>query len=423
VTALAFSPDGAWLASGHETGMVVLWDTARGVRQARLMGHGGGVHALAFNPAGNLLASASLDGTVRLWDVNARAASGEPLQNRQPGFSYDSLAFSRDGHALAGGDRGGGISLWQVESRERIARLDDHHDRVTGLVFTLDGKQLASAGWDGRINLWDLRQRRVVSGVEGLGSLNGLSLNATGEWLAAVGERLHFWRIFERGLEANLSQPAPEGLPLSAVSISPVADVIAVGAGDAVLLWNPLAIAREPGITPCQIAGRNPTLAEWPLIAPSSPDGRICTEYPVHPSFLRSALNSALQAAAEDDSTNLQLHLANAVTLAGQAPGLDRDVCWLGAKTGYAALVMPACEAAVLTAPDNARQREARGLARALTRDSAGAIADFSAVIAWAQETDYDGVATAQWVEWVNQLRAGQNPFSPGMLAALPSQP
>ena len=69
VAAVAFSPDGATLATGGHDQTIRLWDAATGRDLATLRGHTGNVYTVAFSPDDALLASGSLDGTVRLWDV------------------------------------------------------------------------------------------------------------------------------------------------------------------------------------------------------------------------------------------------------------------------------------------------------------------------------------------------------------------
>ena len=81
----------------------------------------------------------------------------------------------------------------------------------------------------------------------------------------------------------------------------------------------------------------------------------------------------------------------------------------------HAAEVMPACEQAVALQPDNGGRRANRGLARALTGDVAGAIADFETYVAWERR---DG-RRAQREGWLNALRAGENPFTPEVLEGL----
>lgn len=91
------------------------------------------------------------------------------------------------------------------------------------------------------------------------------------------------------------------------------------------------------------------------------------------------------------------------------------DICWRGSLYESAALVIFACEKAVKLAPNNGSIRDVRGLARALTGDYKGAIADFEAYIA---QTD-DKKSKLQRQAWVKSLRANKNPFTESELNKL----
>ena len=72
--ALVFSPCGQYLASGtwwQGTNKVPiqLWDVASGENIVTFWGHPTDVQSLAFSPDGALLASGSYDGTILLWDM------------------------------------------------------------------------------------------------------------------------------------------------------------------------------------------------------------------------------------------------------------------------------------------------------------------------------------------------------------------
>jgi branched-chain amino acid transport system substrate-binding protein len=74
---LVFSPDEQHLATGDDSGSVILWDlTNPGKEPVVFAGHDSWVNTIAFSPDGRLLASADADGRVRLWDVENPEAEG-----------------------------------------------------------------------------------------------------------------------------------------------------------------------------------------------------------------------------------------------------------------------------------------------------------------------------------------------------------
>ena len=56
------------LATAGRDRTIWLWDLTRGEDVARLLGHTSYVSSLAFSPDGATLASGSGDATIRLWD-------------------------------------------------------------------------------------------------------------------------------------------------------------------------------------------------------------------------------------------------------------------------------------------------------------------------------------------------------------------
>ena len=70
VDALAFSPDGALMASGGRDNAIRVWDVDSARELMTLSAHRRPVLALDFNPAGTMLASGAGDNQVMLWAVN-----------------------------------------------------------------------------------------------------------------------------------------------------------------------------------------------------------------------------------------------------------------------------------------------------------------------------------------------------------------
>ena len=69
VIAIAFSPDGATLASANWDGTLYLWNAVTGEQLFTLDGHKGWVSAAAFSPNLDTIASGSYDGTILLWKL------------------------------------------------------------------------------------------------------------------------------------------------------------------------------------------------------------------------------------------------------------------------------------------------------------------------------------------------------------------
>jgi TonB family protein len=93
-------------------------------------------------------------------------------------------------------------------------------------------------------------------------------------------------------------------------------------------------------------------------------------------------------------------------------------LCWYGSLWGYPDDVIGTCDRLVTLDPGGARARDARGVARALTGDFRGAIADFEAVIAASSNASQ----CAERADWIQVLRAGRNPLTPEVVERLRSR-
>jgi WD40 repeat protein len=158
VFGLAFSPDGALLASGSGMGpsdvsdyVVKVWDISSGNEVHTLEGHSGDIHAVAFSPDGTLVASASTDYTVRLWDVQ----SGELIRTLRHGNGLYDVTFSPDGTLVASAGCDRTVKLWDVASGKQLHSLR-HGDEVMAVAFSPDGSLLASGGYDNQVYLWSV---------------------------------------------------------------------------------------------------------------------------------------------------------------------------------------------------------------------------------------------------------------------------
>ena len=151
VMSVAFSPDGARIASGSIDNTVRVWDVGTGRPVGQPMRHDDQVMSVAFSPDGVRIASGSLDSTVRVWDAGTGRPVGQPMRHDQGVLS---VAFSPDGARIASGGIDKTVRLWNADAGSPGPQLL-HDDAVMSVAFSPDGARIASSSYDNAIRLWD----------------------------------------------------------------------------------------------------------------------------------------------------------------------------------------------------------------------------------------------------------------------------
>jgi len=115
---VVFDPSGRRIASvsGIE-GVTRIWDVRTGDELATLEGHTGGVLDVAFSPDGASVATAGFDGTVRLWDADG---GSQPLVLRGHKGVVGTVVFSPDGSKLASVSGDGTARVWALDLDDLI---------------------------------------------------------------------------------------------------------------------------------------------------------------------------------------------------------------------------------------------------------------------------------------------------------------
>jgi WD40 repeat protein len=215
ISAISFSPDGRWLATGSEDKSIRIWDLSTGRTLRILTGHTDLIWSLAFSPDAKRLASASQDGTLRLWDT----VNWTLLYTLNSGTTPIACRFSPDGKFLivsnqSREEEGGGasIDIRDAVTTQMVRTIRLEWGTAQPLIVTPDGRLLASggAGEDGEIDVatktWDLRNGRELANV----SVLPLAVSPDGRWIAS--------RVNEQDATKIIVQDAQSGKTVRSIT-------------------------------------------------------------------------------------------------------------------------------------------------------------------------------------------------------------
>jgi len=256
---IAFSPDGAHLASTDEAGEVRITDLATGT--SRLIASGLRAYDVDYHPDGTRLAVAGADPIARIWPIDG----GPPVVLDGHRGEINSIRFSGDGAEVATAADDGTVRLWSARSGAPVWRAPlvvsstlemfshqgwTHLDldagpppsparwrdavsvRARRAAIASDGASLCLHAFDGTLERWDLRHdvRRAAIAIG-----RPLTLEAVGDRCLALvdGEA----RLYANGV-AVLTVPgatavAADGDRILVATGSVVRELSATGAVEA----------------------------------------------------------------------------------------------------------------------------------------------------------------------------------------------
>ena len=282
ITALAFSPNGRWLATGSGDRIVRLWDLhEQSDDPAAQLPFDATVTALGFSPDSGRLAVGLKDRTAYLVDPEDTEAPPHPLRGHEDDVT--GVAFSKDGKRIATGSKDGSARIWDLDDLNAEPTVLPGDEAVTSLAFRADGQQLAR-GVGSTVQLWepDKNASTPAEVLDTDGPVTSVAYSPDGTTLlVASGE--HGRAVEPRCFQPRQVRRQPcgpgrprrgghgRGLRRRTASTSPVP-----GADGTARVWLP----RDALIDlSCRVVGRNLSQAEWGLLLPTEPYRTTCDEW------------------------------------------------------------------------------------------------------------------------------------------------
>ena len=443
-----FSPDGDRIVTASYDNTARVWDVTSGEEVAILSGHTNGVLGAEFSPDGDRIVTASSDNTARVWDV----ASGEEVAILS-GHTNGVLGaeFSPDGDRIVTASYDNTARVWDVASGEEVTILSGHTNWVRGAEFSPDGDRIVTASYDNTARVvpvedldqlltrgchW-LRNYLVVNPkvlqdlltcqIPNITRRSAPYLVEDSSRLAREGKfqdaikGLTLARQWDPNVDMDPSTPEIEqdvgaiAHKLAALGkVSEGEELVKEGKIEEAIAHFQIALSLDPSVD----------------LDPDTPE----IEQDAGAIALKLAAPTKVEEGAE---LAREGRIEEAIAAYEDAQKLDQQVeitplqwkliCWYGSLNGYAETVLFACEKAIELQPDG-RYHDDRGLARALTGNTAGAIQDFEIFLEWANlEKDHREQAQVdRWFAtrplWIEALNQGDNPFTPEVLEELKNE-
>lgn len=177
LTSLDVSSNGKYVAGIGKSSEVWIWNLQSQSREFLLNDEQNSKHAtaVAFNPQGRFVAVGYQDGTMMIWDLNKVKDDATYLPERylQHGAKISDLEFSKDGTMLIVGSLDKTATLWTVRNEDfrgynnekefpylgakyHPIKLNNHDDWVTAVAFSNDGTKVVTGTANGHLKLWEV---------------------------------------------------------------------------------------------------------------------------------------------------------------------------------------------------------------------------------------------------------------------------
>jgi WD40 repeat protein len=176
LSAMAFSPDGKWLAVGGRDRKVTMYQNSNGIYN---FSHefladelnsptNPGVSALIFSPDSRNIFTSSGDFSIRMWDIeNGVEVKKLSIPAGEPKGSVYAMHIANNGNLLITAGIDNYVRFFDIQSGKHIHKIDtlynlhksnSYSPRLTDIALSSDAKHMAVTVEDGDVILFDITQ-------------------------------------------------------------------------------------------------------------------------------------------------------------------------------------------------------------------------------------------------------------------------
>jgi WD40 repeat protein len=170
VTAVCYSNDGSFIATGSEDKTIKLWRKSDGKEIRSYAGNDDEITYVEINKQGTYILSVSKSGTLMIWDL----ISGKILKKMKPaGDRYSCASFAPEGQSVITGSRKSGIAVLDIQTGNKVTEYKtvptdlysekafDYAQSKT-VKYSNDGQFVVAGVADNTAILWDAASGKEI---------------------------------------------------------------------------------------------------------------------------------------------------------------------------------------------------------------------------------------------------------------------
>jgi WD40 repeat protein len=241
VRCLAFAPDGQTLAMAGDDRVIRFGDLASGESRVAPKGLPSVAFALRFAPHGKTLTTCGYDRRLKTWLVaTAQLKSTIRLEPYQSEYDFPAcMSFSIDGQLLAWGLKDNTARLWETATAKERHVLRGHEAAVTAVGFSPDGKAFCTGSRDRTAKLWNVASGKLLATLAGhRHTVQTVAFHPTGN-LLATGSADGAVKLWDLRTLGELAVLQGHSKAVQAVAFAPDGRTLATAGMEGVVqLWN-----------------------------------------------------------------------------------------------------------------------------------------------------------------------------------------